>query len=61
MDGGTEALVELDTADAYKDVFEGTSPKALQQPKELAERARRPRRGRQPRGGREAALVDHGR
>lgn len=36
-DGGTEVVVELDTADEYKEMFEGTWPNALQKLKELAE------------------------
>jgi uncharacterized protein YndB with AHSA1/START domain len=37
-DGGTEVIVEVDTADEYKSMFQDTWPKALQRLKELAER-----------------------
>jgi uncharacterized protein YndB with AHSA1/START domain len=37
-DGATELQVEMDTSDAYKEMFETTWPRALQRLKELAER-----------------------
>ena len=36
--GGTEVLVDMDTVDEYKKMFEETWPKALQKLKELAEK-----------------------
>lgn len=36
-DNGTEVLVEMDTNDEYKEMFEGMWPKALERLKELAE------------------------
>jgi hypothetical protein len=37
-DGVTEVLVEMDSADEYKEMFQSTWPKALQKLKELAEK-----------------------
>lgn len=37
-EGRTEVLVDLDTADEYKEMFQGIWPKALQKLKELAEK-----------------------
>ncbi len=37
-DGTTEVLVDLDSADEYKEMFQGIWPKALQKLKELAEK-----------------------
>jgi uncharacterized protein YndB with AHSA1/START domain len=38
IDGGTEVLVDTDTTDEYREMFETTWPKALQRLKELAEK-----------------------
>jgi uncharacterized protein YndB with AHSA1/START domain len=38
LDGKTEVLVEMDTNDEYREMFEATWPRALQRLKELAER-----------------------
>ncbi len=37
-DGGTELIVDVDTADEYEEMFAGMWPKALQTLKEIAER-----------------------
>lgn len=38
IDGGTELLVDMDTNDEFKEMFQGIWPKALQKLKELAEK-----------------------